>query len=171
MKTKANILICFLGVVAALLVVLLLILVLEVHAGTYITFKTPNTGVPYYGDSVPANVPHNIKVEVRQHINISVIDGYRPVPAISNQRVIGPNFNAVAPTPSTSMQMDGNYIVDRINYMSSKPTRPDNSRMFRDFNILTGQREKYEADMFEWRVRGQELRQRYGDPLGLQFWK
>jgi|SRR3989304_2895120 len=139
--------------------------------GTYITFKDPNTGVPYYGDSVPANVPHNIKVEVRQHINISVIDGYRPVPAISNQRVIGPNFNAVAPTPSTSMQVDGDYVVDRVNYMSSKPTRPDNSRMFRDFNILTGQREKYEADMFEWRVRGQELRQRYGDPLGLQFWK
>lgn len=140
-------------------------------AGTYVTFKNSVTGVRYYGDAIPANIPHNTRVEIRQHSGTPVIHGHRPIPIISNQRVIGPSFNAVAPKSSTSIQMNQNYIMDRIDYMASKPTKPDNSRVFREFNIMTDQREKYEADMFEWRSRGRELRQQYNDPLGTQFWK
>ena len=53
-----------------------------------------------------------------------------------------------------------------MEHMSNKPSEPGRGPVFRDFNRATNAREKYEADMFEWRARGRELRQQYNAPMG-----
>lgn len=92
----------------------------------------------------------------------------------SNPRVIGPRFDAVAPksstlTPEQMIQRGGvSRTMDEINWQSSKPTKPDTGPVFRDFNRLTDQHDKFRDNMFEWRAQGRELRQKYDDPQGFR---
>jgi len=90
----------------------------------------------------------------------------------SNSRVIGPRFDAVAPklptlTPEQMMQRGGvNRIIDEVSHQANKPTKPDTGPVFREFNVLTDQHEKYRDDLSDWQAQGRELRQKYNDPQG-----
>jgi hypothetical protein len=100
---------------------------------------------------------------------------YSPaVSATSNTRVIGsrtnPGFDVSAPKPSGPAR-NVDEVLAQIEHMSKEPRKPDRGPVYREFNILTDQHEKYQQDLFEWRARGRELREKYNDPSGTNFWR
>jgi hypothetical protein len=53
-----------------------------------------------------------------------------------------------------------------MEHRSNKPSEPGSGPVFREFNRATNAWDQYEADMFEWRAQGRELRQQYNAPMG-----
>ena len=61
---------------------------------------------------------------------------------------------------------DTERALAEMEHRFNKPSEPGRGPVFRDFNRATNAWEKYEADMFEWRAQGRELRQQYNAPMG-----
>jgi hypothetical protein len=150
--------------------------------GEYVTYTDPKTGVRYYGDALPPSAPSNVKAEVRRHEGVPNA-GSHWTAAERNKAdhlaVTAPKAAPQTPLPKGAMtaeQFDV-YLAQRqrndrargfaeMEHRSNKPSEPGRGPVFRDFNRATNAWGKYEADMFEWRAQGRELRQQYNAPIG-----
>lgn len=156
------------AVIGGIFLVWSLIWVNRSHGGDYVTYKDPSTGVRYYGDALPPNAPSNVRVEVKHADPVSTVG--RSSNWNNSVRGVAPIVPAQPSNPQPSQGYNimnhTNREWERTTYQSSQPIRPSTGPVYRDFNRVTNAWGKYEADMFEWRSRGRELRQEYNEPNG-----
>jgi hypothetical protein len=154
-----------------MILVIIVVLASQVFAGEYVTYVDPKTGVRYYGDVLPVNAPKDVAVEIKNTEKVSIVGNSSNWNDAARGIMPKNPINVVQPVVQQPRQIyipQNSYTQDRASHQFSKPTEPSRDRTAREFNRLTNAYENYQADLFEWRSQGRELRQQYNDPMGFE---
>ena len=60
---------------------------LPMFGGEYVTYKDPNTGVRYFGDAIPDNLPKNVKVEAKKLEKVPQLGGSINIEKNQNNKI------------------------------------------------------------------------------------
>lgn len=138
-----------------LVLILVLVLVGTVGAGAY--KWVDKNGVVNFSDTPPVGVKAEYK-EMRQISSAGPSSGWNEAArGIAPKVPIKKEVPVVQPVQQVQQVSQEYRAAEQAWHRGSKPRKPINDYIHRDFNRATDQWGQYEEKMFEWRSRGREL--------------